>query len=318
MARGYILQAVASAGRRRTLMKSVLQLARIFHSCWVARATCPCRRATSPAEARRQTARVASPHHDKVPVQAWSATCRPERAGSLCHSSRGNRYEIFGLALLISVLVTTAQAVPCILESTNHGGGWFSYTFRRGDDAYVWGVRTNAGMILLQAYGVFDVQDPPGWTHTISSSGVIECKVTNGIVFLDEPVTFWIRSCLTESASYTALTPGGPFVIVSSSVYALPERTQIVAGGYQAFDFVGPAPPALIIEQRPDDVIIRWSSDVQGLRLEAADRPDSSGLWSSITNEVTIENGKFTVILPAGDAARFFRLVTPCPPAAGN
>src|SRR5688572_28076364 len=51
----------------------------------VARTTCPCRRATSPAEPRRETSRVASPTHDKVPDQAWSASCRPEQAGSLFH-----------------------------------------------------------------------------------------------------------------------------------------------------------------------------------------------------------------------------------------
>src|SRR5438093_738666 len=73
-------------------------IARIFHSRWVARATCPCRRATSPAEARRQTCRVASLRHDKVLVHAWSASCRPEQAGSLFHPSGGKQYEIFGLA----------------------------------------------------------------------------------------------------------------------------------------------------------------------------------------------------------------------------
>lgn len=222
------------------------------------------------------------------------------------------------LFLIICALATTAQGVPCILESTNHGGGLFSYTFRRGDDSYVWGIRTNAGMIQLQAYGTLDAQDPPGWTHTISSSGVITWKVTNGIVFLDEPVTFRLRSCLTVSASYAALTPGGPFAIISGSAYALPERTQVLGGGYQAFDFLGPAPPTLAIQQRPDDVIIHWSSDIQELHLETADRPDSSGLWTLVTNEVTIENGKFTVILPAGDSARFFRLLTPCTQADGN
>src|SRR5438045_9588395 len=76
------------------------QLARIFHSRWVARATCTCRRATSPAEARRQTSRAVSLRHDKVLVHAWPASCRPEQAGSLFHPSGGKQYEIFGLARL--------------------------------------------------------------------------------------------------------------------------------------------------------------------------------------------------------------------------
>jgi hypothetical protein len=69
----------------------------IIHSRWVARATCPSRRATSPAEARHETSGVASLRLDKVHVQAWSASCRLEQAGSLFHSSGGNQYETFGL-----------------------------------------------------------------------------------------------------------------------------------------------------------------------------------------------------------------------------
>ena len=204
------------------------------------------------------------------------------------------------------------RGVPCFVESTNHGGGLFSYTFRRGDDPYVWGVGTNLGLIQLQSHGVLDVRDPSGWTHTISSSGLISWTVTNGIVFLDEPVTFWLRSCLTESAPYSGFGPDGPFGGIFSVVFALPERTKILGGGYQAFDFVGPALPTLTIRRRLEDVVIRWSADAQGLRLEAAERLDSSGSWTSVTNAVTIENSKFTVILPTGDSARFFRLVAPC------
>src|SRR6266542_1585578 len=235
----------------------------------------------------------------------FSATAAPGRRQPFMKS-------VAQLLLLICALITTAQGVPCIVESTNHGGGLFSYTFRRGDDPHVWGIRTNAGMIHLQAHGVLDVQNPPGWTHSISSSGVIAWTVTNGIVFLDEPVTFWLRSCLTESAPYSGITSGGPFAAISGSLYALPERTQILGGGYQAFDFAGPAPPTRTIQRRLEDVIVRWSSDVQGLRLEAADGLDLSGSWTSVINEVTIENGKFTVNLPAGESARFFHLVTPC------
>jgi len=173
-------------------------------------------------------------------------------------------------------------------------------------------------MIQLRTYGVLDVQDPPGWTHSISSSGLIAWTVTNGIVFLDEPVTFWLRSCLTESAPYIRFAPDGSFLGVFGSVYALPERTESLGGGYQVFDFVGPAPPTLTMQRQLEDVIIRWPADIQESRLEAADRLDSSGSWTPVTNAVTIEDSKFTVTLPTGDSARFFRLVTPCTQAAGD
>ena len=99
-------------------------------------------------------------------------------------------------------LVAMAHGTPCVVESTDHGGGLFSYTFRRGDDAYVWGLGTDLGTVYLQSYGVVEVQEPPGWTHSISPSGRITWSVTNGVAFLDEPVTFTVRSCLTESAIY--------------------------------------------------------------------------------------------------------------------
>jgi len=109
-------------------------LTRIFHRRWVARATCPFRRATSLAEARRQTSRVVSPRHDMVTVHAWSASCRPEQAGrrrakaalwraaktdSLFHPSRRNQYEIFGLSPTRPRLLRVREKLP--RGETPHG-----------------------------------------------------------------------------------------------------------------------------------------------------------------------------------------------------
>ena len=90
-------------------------------------------------------------------------------------------------------IVPMAYGIPCIVESTDHGGGLFSYTFRRGDDPYVWGLGTDFGTVYLQSYGVIEVQEPPGWTHSISPSGRITWAVTSGVAFLDEPATFTVN-----------------------------------------------------------------------------------------------------------------------------
>ena len=213
------------------------------------------------------------------------------------------------LFLLICVMVNTAQALPCFVASTNHGGGWFSYTFSRGDDPYVWGLRSTGGFIQMQSYGVLEVLDSPGWTHTISSSGLIVWTVTNGIVFLDvPPVTFSIRSCLTESATYTQFGLGA----IVGSVWELPGRTHSLGGGLQNFAFVGPALPSLNVERTGTNVTVQWSAQAQGLHLEACEQLDILASWTSVTNVPTIVNSNYTVEMPAAGLQKFFRLVSPC------
>src|SRR6185503_3037925 len=206
-------------------------------------------------------------------------------------------------------IVAMAHGIPCIVESTNHGGGLFSYTFRRGDDPYVWGLGTDFGTVYLQSYGVVEVQEPPGWTHSISPSGRITWAVTNGVAFLDEPVTFTVRSCLSESASYPA---EASVSAINSVVFELPDRIHTLGGGYQAFDWIGPVRPSLTIERTDTVVLVRWSAQALGVQLETCDSLDSSGLWTSVTNAPTLVDSKFTVMLPAIASTRFFRLATPC------
>lgn len=220
-----------------------------------------------------------------------------------------------GTVLLFCVIINTARGLPCLVQSTNHGSGWFSYTFRRGDDPYVWGVGTNIGLIRIQSYGVLEVRNPPQWSHTVSPSGLITWTVTNGIVVVDDVVTFGVRSCLTESTTYSGFGPAGPFGVIGGVVFTLPDHQGTGFGGFQAFDFVGPAVPDLSIQRKGPEVILCWSTKVQGFRLEGADQPLALGSWKSVSKAPIIEDSKFMVILPATNAARFFRLVAPCTPA---
>jgi hypothetical protein len=219
------------------------------------------------------------------------------------------------MILLMGLSVTTTHGELCFLQSTNHGGGWFSYTFQHGDDPYVWGLGTNFGFIELQCYGVLEVQDPPDWTHSVSASGRVTWMVTNGLVFLDEPVTFSVRSCLTQSAIYGTTPPSGPndpAAYLVSVAYTRPEHEPTMFGGIQYFEFVGPALPTLSIARASPDILLRWSGDALGLQLEASAQLGAAASWTSVTNQPALVNSMFVVRLPAAEAAKFFRLSAPC------
>ncbi len=209
----------------------------------------------------------------------------------------------------------STQSLPCLVSSTNLGGGLFSYTFQRGNLPYIWGVRTNTDYytdyIGLQSYGILGVQDAPGWTHTVSPSGLITWKVTNGIVFLDQPVTFTVQSCLTESTESTNYSGVNRGFIVGA-LYSLPDFTYFFEGGYQSFNFIGPALPRLGISQIGTSTTVSWSAEAQGLQLEASDRLDTLASWESITNIPTIVGSKYNVGISATSRQKFFRLVIPC------
>lgn len=170
--------------------------------------------------------------------------------------------------LITCAIVMPVRGVPCFVASTNLGGGLFSYTFQQGDDPYVWGISSNDnGGVAVPSIGVLEIYDAPGWTHT-NSLGWITWTFTNGIAFLDEPVTFSVQSCLTESASYTG-TSGG---IIFGSVYELPGLTNDLGTGFQWFDYVGPILPVLNIYQSGTNVTVWWSAEAQGMQLEASVR----------------------------------------------
>jgi len=219
---------------------------------------------------------------------------------------------ILVIILFLRAFVNPAPALPCEVDSTHDGNGLFTYTFHRGDLPYVWGLGTNNGL-GLQSYGILEVQDPPGWTHAVESGGWITWHPTTGFVFLDEPVTFSVRSCLSETATYDHWWPPGPYPrgTIVGAVYELPGRTNFLGGGYQNFIFTGPARPSLAIERNGSDIVLGWSTLAQRCRLEATDQSQPQAIWTSVTNAPVIVATNFTVTLPATNSPRFFRLVTP-------
>lgn len=215
--------------------------------------------------------------------------------------------------LCLWTMVVTAQELPCLVESTNHGGGVYSYTFRQGDIPYVWGLSTNGAYLFLHLHGILEAVDPPGWTHSISPSGRITWTPTNGLVFLEEPITFTVRSCLTESATYGfTWSDGAPSGVIAGLLYTVPEHAPTIFGGAQSFVYVGPVLPALAIERTAANTVIRWPAAAQGLTLETADALAPGTAWNTVTNQPVVVGTGFNVTIESAQAAQFFRLRTPC------
>ena len=205
-----------------------------------------------------------------------------------------------------------ASGLPCDVVSTNDGNGLFTFTFQRGDTPYVWGLQTN-GSITLQAYGVLEVRDPPGWTHSVLDPGLITWRPTGGTNFLDEPVSFSLRCCLTEATVYEQTSDTYPPGIILGIVYALPERTEMLGGGYQSFTYIGPALPRLTIEQSGPDLLIRWPASALGLAVETSNfAPDSA--WIRLAGAPVLSGTTWMMKIDAQPSPQFFRLITPCSP----
>jgi hypothetical protein len=83
--------------------------------------------------------------------------------------------------LLLTLVAARAQEVPASVESTTDGTGWFTYTFSRGNAQYVWGLDPVGGAILIRSSGMLEIQDPPGWKHTVDDTGLIH--PTDGMRF---------------------------------------------------------------------------------------------------------------------------------------
>jgi len=212
--------------------------------------------------------------------------------------------------LLLGTAGSTAGQVPCQVDSSHDGNGLFTYTFHRGDAPGVFRLGTN-DTIAMQFYGIRGVEDPPGWSHSISATGAIIWRPSEAPAFLDDPVTFSIRSCLAETATYDNWWPPGqpyPVGTIDGAVYELPGRTNFLEGGYQNFIFTGPARPTLFGEQHASQALLSWSTLAKECQLEYCDVLLPQQIWAPVTNSPSILGTNFTVALPATNLTRMFRL----------
>jgi hypothetical protein len=68
-------------------------------------------------------------------------------------------------------------------------------------------------------------------------------------------------------------------------------------------------PPVLAIERLLPDVLLSWPVTATNYHLQRA--LSLPGPWANVTNATEVVDDKVQVTLPAGDAARFFRLTKP-------
>ena len=215
----------------------------------------------------------------------------------------------FFLCSAMSVIAT----IPCFVDSSHDGNGLYSYTFRRGDAPYVWGLDPNGEFftsgIVMQFYGIREIAPTPGWSNLVSSDGLISWSPSGERIFLDEPVTFSIRSCLTETATYDNGWPG-PYTRggIVGMVYALPGRTNAVGGGFQTFIFTGPTRPKLFVEREENYITLSWSLLARECQLESCDSLQLPQIWTPVTNAPFVSGTNYTVVLPTTNSTRVFRL----------
>jgi hypothetical protein len=217
-------------------------------------------------------------------------------------------------AVFLFLCVDAAADTLVEVDSFHDGAGLYTYTFHRGDMPYVWGwMTTNNGNIWMQSYGIREVQDPPGWTHSISASGGISWRPFALPAYLDDPITFSIRSCLAVTTTYTNFWPPGIYPLggIVGEVYELPGRTNFVEGGYQNFIFTGPALPTLSAGLQGSQLVLSWPTLARECNLERCDALLRHPVWQSVTNSPSTVGTNFTVTLPAAASSGMFRLAIP-------
>jgi len=228
---------------------------------------------------------------------------RPLARGSiLCHA-----FAFSGALILTCIQSALADALT--VACTNDANGLYSYTFSKGAAPYVWGLTTNGLGLSLQSYGVIQTIQPPNWEASVDPSGLIVWTVTNGIVYLDEPVTFSVRSTFAVPRVYDSWGNRGPFLkgYVVGSVYLRPDP-QPLGGGYENFNFVGPDPTALTIHKVGGNVVLDWYSGLTGFQLQATTNLSNAAGWRSVTNVPVVVNTRCFVTNTVPANHQFFRL----------
>lgn len=168
----------------------------------------------------------------------------------LLHSFMPRRLHSWVLALtLFGVSLVLPRAigqgiVPVAVDTITDGSGLFTFTLRRGEPDYVWGIGPNSesDTVFFPCYGVEQVFLPAGWRGSISNE-IVSIGYIGGpnIAFLDG-VTFSVRSAYTNSILYDGanMVPGGRG-ITAGVLHSYPDL-QPLAGGFVSFPFIGPAP----------------------------------------------------------------------------
>ena len=198
--------------------------------------------------------------------------------------------------------------------SSDNGRGLYSYTFTNGNSIFFWGLSPSSPGIYLQSYGVTQTIQPPGWTATVSPSGLVTWQVTNGIFYFDQGVTLSVLSTCAVPRLYNDKT-GNSFFSTGTllgEIYTNNTPLSFLGGGSSSFSYVGPntnSAPTLACSQDQNGITISWPTAAVGYFLQANSDPTQTNNWISVTNSPTVLNHSNFVTLPFSIGAQFFRVV---------
>jgi hypothetical protein len=168
------------------------------------------------------------------------------------------------MAVVVTVLPTLTRASGTSVVLNDHntfidvlsyssGTGYFSYSITNSSINPDFGfyLTASSGRISIQSYGVLEVESPPGWEATVNNSGLVTWRRSDsqGWWIHDTPVTFSLRSSITETTVYSQQD-----WLPNSSVYEYPMG--LITGpftqfgnpnngglGTDRFSFLGPVVP---------------------------------------------------------------------------
>ena len=137
--------------------------------------------------------------------------------------------------------------------------GFFSYTFTRGPDPFLWGMDLSGG-IVIRSYGIQAVFDPVGWESTVDNSGNITWEyVDEGTWFIEDvPVTFSLQSSISQSTMYDSTDPSYPRGVVMGGTYDMNYEYEAV--GFERFHHFGPVP------EPSTAILLLVAASIQGLK----------------------------------------------------
>jgi hypothetical protein len=138
--------------------------------------------------------------------------------------------------------------------------------------------------------------------------------VTNGTAYLDQPVTFRLRSLLTESkflahTNSEVRSAGDVGIIVGQAVHR-DDHTSVLGGGIQFFSYVAPVLPSLSVGRLGTNILTKWSTNAVGLMLQSNSEITNVTGWNSVTNTPATMGSNYVVEVPVAAGTRFFRLTT--------
>lgn len=121
---------------------------------------------------------------------------------------------------MLAVLPTSAEVylshtLFLDVQSSADGHGNFTYTLWGSSDNpdFAFYFTPGSGSLSIRAYGVVDIQSPPGWQGSYNAEGLVTWQYVGagGAWIHDTPLTFGLSSSYGGEAVYSPGVAAGPF-----------------------------------------------------------------------------------------------------------